>query len=1271
MVLGFEATATPADLLTEDERAWLKSKGTIQFVSQTVYPPFEFINRIENPQGMCIELVQWLSTELGFKASFQNMTFQEAQEAILSGQADVLTSLFYSKTRDLHFDFTDMTWEVPALIFVRAERPDISNLNDLQGKRIAMQRGDYAAEFLKSKNIEYVLVPTATFAEAADRVIAGEADAVIGDQQIVLYHLFSNGLTDRMKSVGNPLYIGRNCMGVKQGRQHIVAILNKGLALARKRGIFDLITRKWIGTSYALPPSWLQRHAWYLAVALATVAAFAVLVIVWSLRIRRISDQRARELLEVRDTLKPVEHIAIKRLGLRTWLWLLLILIPIYLSADFALRQYVILPSFFALEQEEVKKAVTSNMDALKREIHHLGQIAGDWAVWDDTYRFVQDGNTGYADSNFQWKSLISSGIHMITILDPEGKVVWTGSFDPVQKKKIAIDEFPRDLFPKDHPLLQHHSLDSEIMGIVLTQSGPMLVVSRPIVKSTGEGPSRGVLVMGRFLLKETIEDLIKQARVNLRVQNLRSEDLDERDKRALSRFSSNTDVIIEQAGEDVLIGYGLLRDLDTRPALLISATISREISQRGRAMANLVSVIILVALCLIAMLLLTWFISSITEASHRQKHIEALVEQRTAALREREQFLSDLFNSIQDGISVLNPDLTIRHVNRIVNEWYGEHVPLEGKKCFNCYQNVGEPCSPCPTIRCLKSGKTETDIVPGPSGSDIQWLEVYSYPLKDHPAGQVHGVIEFYRNITQRKQAEKELSESEARLKGLLDHLENIPVQGYDENRLIIFWNAASTSVYGYTREEALGRRLEDLIIPEHLKDRVVEAINRWVTDGTPIPAGELVLRDKYGNDVPVFTSHIMQQTHSGKKEMFCANVDFRALRQSEKERAKLQEQYQQAQKVEAIGRLAGGVAHDLNNLLTPILGYGELLLRDLGVDESHKKQVKQIVQASLRARDLVRQLLAFSRRQTLEMKPLNINRVISAFEKLLRRTIRENIGIRTILAPHLPTILADSGLIEQVIMNLAINASDAMPSGGTLSIETALVKLDEDDASTHQSVQSGEYVMVAISDTGCGMDKEIRSHLFEPFFSTKGEFGTGLGLSTVYDIVKQHNGSIWVYSEPGKGTTFKLFLPVPEQATPEMKTAVELPVDLTGAETILVVDDDAQVIDLGRAILKQQGYTVLLAENGGQALTVLETYDGPVHLLLTDIIMPGMNGRELYMKASEKYPDLRVLYMSGYPDNIIAHHGLLDTGIAFIQKPFDLQTLLVKVREVLRKRK
>ena len=1260
LVLLFGTIAASVDPLTVTERAWLEDKGTIIFVSQTRYPPFEFVNESGNPQGMCIELMQWISTELGFKTSFRQMTFKDAQEAVLSGEVDVLTSLFYSKEREQRFDFSGMIWEVPALIFVRAERPDITTLEDLQGKRIAMQRGDYAAGFLKSRQIKYHPVPTDTFAEAADRVIEGEADAVIGDQQIVLYHLFSNKLSDQLKSVGKPLYIGRNCMGVRKGRRELIGILNKGLALARQQGVFERISHKWVGTYYTLQFSWLQRHIWHMVIAFVAVAAFAALVVVWSIRLRQTVARRTHELVESHDALRPIERDTIGRSGLEKWLWILVVLIPLYAGGDYALRHYIILPNYLSLEQEEAEKAVSCCVDAIKREIHQFGQITGAWAMWDDTYQFVQNGNMAYVNSNFRWESLLNSGIHMIYIIDLQGRVVWGGIYDPAMESEITLDEFPRDSFPMDHPLLQHKSLDGEITGIVLTENGPMLVASRPIVTSVGKGPSRGAIVMGRFLLKETIRELSRETHVRFNIKNLSSLEPDEREREILSQISPGKQ-IIDAVDDDVLMGYGLLTDLDGHPALLVSAVLPREIMHCGKAAARLISITVLATLTLIVVCLFAWSISFLTEIFRRQTHIEALVEERTAALRAKEQFQSDLFNGIQDGISVLNPDLTIRHVNSVMNKWYPEHISLEGKKCFECYQKANKPCEHCPILRCFDSGKTEMDVVPGPAGTDIEWLEIYGYPLKDNTTGEITGVIEFVRNITRSRQAKAELD----RLVMAIEQAGDVIIITNTEG-ILQYANPAFEQITGYPPDEAVGQN------PRILKSgKQDETFYRqlWET----ISSGK-TWEGRFINKKKDGTFYTEEATISPVRNEAGEIVNYIAVKHDITERlrlldekAKLEEQYHQSQKVEGIGQLAGGVAHDLNNLLSPILGYGELLLNDFSPDDVRKRKVEQIVQAGLRARDLVRQLLAFSRKQTLDYKSVDLNIVITGFEKLLRRTIREDIDIEIIPTLNIRSVKADVGQIEQVIMNLAVNAQDAMPDGGKLIIETSIARLDEDYASVHPDVQPGDYVMLTISDTGCGMDDETGKRLFEPFFSTKGEQGTGLGLATVYGIVKQHGGNIWVYSEPDKGTIFKVYLPVSDEAAQEIKTTSEISNDLAGTETVLIVEDNDQVRDLSQAILKRRSYTVLSAENGDQALEVLDALDGPVHLLLTDVVMPGMNGKELFAKIAEKHRGLKVLYMSGYTNNIIAHRGVLEEGINFIQKPFSVQALAAKVREVL----
>jgi len=387
--------------------------------------------------------------------------------------------------------------------------------------------------------------------------------------------------------------------------------------------------------------------------------------------------------------------------------------------------------------------------------------------------------------------------------------------------------------------------------------------------------------------------------------------------------------------------------------------------------------------------------------------------------------------------------------------------------------------------------------------------------------------------------------------------------------------------------------------------------------------------------------------------------------------ERRALEQQLRQSQKMEAVGRLAGGIAHDFNNLLMVISGYSEFLLGQIGDDPGMRGHAQEIANAAARATSLTRQLLAFSRKQMLDPRIVDLNGVVAENVKMLNRVIGEDIDLVMVPGPDIGAVKADPGQIEQVIMNLAVNARDAMPQGGRLTIETANVTLDANYARFHAPVKPGDYVMLAISDTGVGMDADTQAHIFEPFYTTKGLKGTGLGLSTVYGIVKQSEGYIWVYSETGKGTSFKIYLPRFSATGETLATQPALAADadqpIPGHETILLVEDEENLRRLARQYLENQGYNVIDAPDGATAIQISQAHKGPIHLLLTDVIMPGMNGRELANKVSPTRPDMRVLYMSGYTENHVGHNGTLDEGITLLQKPFTLPALKAKVREML----
>jgi len=395
----------------------------------------------------------------------------------------------------------------------------------------------------------------------------------------------------------------------------------------------------------------------------------------------------------------------------------------------------------------------------------------------------------------------------------------------------------------------------------------------------------------------------------------------------------------------------------------------------------------------------------------------------------------------------------------------------------------------------------------------------------------------------------------------------------------------------------------------------------------------------------------------------------DITLLKRAETEKADLEEQLRQSQRIEAVGRLAGGIAHDFNNLMMVIRGYSQLSLAEIKEGDKLRGNLEEIRKATERATDLTRQLLAFSRRQILEFKVLDLSNLIRDMERMLRRVIGEDIELVTYHAEDLGRVKTDPGQIEQVIMNLAVNARDSMPDGGKLIIETRNVELDEDYTRTHVGVKPGRYVMFSLSDTGVGMSPEVKEHIFEPFFTTKEiSKGTGLGLSTVYGIVKQCGGNIWFYSELRKGTTFKVFLPRVDEPLEEIRESTvskEIP---SGRETILAVEDEDNVRKLTVQILKGQGYSVLEASHAEEAMKVVREQTGNgIHLLLTDVVMPGMSGHELANHLISLLPKIKVLFMSGYTDNAIVHHGVLEEGVNYIQKPFTVDALARKVREVL----
>ncbi|MFZ5572134.1 MAG: PAS domain S-box protein [Thermodesulfobacteriota bacterium] len=613
------------------------------------------------------------------------------------------------------------------------------------------------------------------------------------------------------------------------------------------------------------------------------------------------------------------------------------------------------------------------------------------------------------------------------------------------------------------------------------------------------------------------------------------------------------------------------------------------------------------------------------------------------------------------DAIGMSTPEGKHWYQNKAFDELFGE-IGDDPPSTLYVDQQVGRE-----VFRTIMAGDPwagEVEMF----GKDGQKLPVLlrAYAVKDQ-RGEVISLVGAHTDISVRKRFESDLRRSEQRFRALAELLPQTVFEMDLDGRLS-FVNNNALEVFGYSpRDIGNGLNALDMLVPED-RERAMAAMTRILHGHANKIGHKYNAIRKDGSTFPVLIYSSARTDESGPAGFRGIIIDISEQEKLAREKDNLEEQYIQAQKMEAVGRLAGGVAHDLNNMLSPVVGYGELLLGNMPSDSPDRKAVEQILNAGNRAKDMVRQLLAFSRKQALEIKSVSLNQILAGFESLLDRILRDDIRLELKLSRGVPNILADPGQIEQVVMNLAVNAQDAMPDGGKITIEVN-TSSPEMNAGLSGSVGAADgCVELTFRDNGHGMDAKTKERIFDPFFTTKGQGkGTGLGLSTVYGIVKQHNGSIQVHSEPGKGTVFQIWFPAAAAVPEQSAAAAPKQEDFFGTEQVLIVEDNDAVRELTETILKKYGYGTIAVNSGRKCLEVI-SQGPPIDLLLTDVVLQDSNGKELHTLVKNRYPDIKVIYMSGYTDDVIVHHGVLEEGIAFIQKPFSVQDLLRKLRRMFR---